>query len=219
MSSHIDKKILWKISALLTIFCFLSLQNVSAVEVEEYPHCGLPLISQNPNITVSLLQISTETIDVVINGNIRFTVYYEITGSNRVTHEYAQAVANAAKKAWRELISNPPQGQSSFDVPPDTHIDIIIQDLDWISPYTLGAVVDGTWSDSTLNLMTGERLVLEPGEDLVILIDTDHSALWTNGYLSQPNVERIDVTVGHEFFHTIQTGYRHNIVGVFSGKD
>jgi serine protease AprX len=53
-----------------------------------------------------------------------FSAYYNITGPNTTTDEYAQAVSNALEKSWMTIVIN-----FGFNSPPEAHITVYLEDL------------------------------------------------------------------------------------------
>ncbi|MEM3753316.1 MAG: PKD domain-containing protein [Candidatus Micrarchaeaceae archaeon] len=62
-----------------------------------------------------------------------FSVYYNLTGPDGTTDEYAQAISYALEKSWMTLVVN-----FGFNSPPDSHIIVYLKDL---PPQVLGRTI------------------------------------------------------------------------------
>jgi hypothetical protein len=110
-----------------------------------------------------------------------FSVHYNTTGSNAVTHEYAQSVSNALEYSWTTEVTN-----FGFNAPPDSHMNVYLKNLPDMPNDVLGET-NRYWLP-----ITGWHV-----ENITIDIDI-------------PNLGLVNVTCAHEFFHTIQLSYYPN---------
>jgi len=109
-----------------------------------------------------------------------FSVHYNTTGSNAVTHEYAQNVSNAFEYSWTTEVTN-----FGFNAPPDSHMNVYLKDLP-DTPNDVFGETNRYWSP-----ITGWHV-----ENITIDIAMNPSL--------------VNVTCAHEFFHTIQLAYYPN---------
>ena len=129
--------------------------------------------------TASNPETSSVTWESVIDST-HFSVYYNTTGPNSTTDEYAQTVISALEYSWTTEVTN-----FGFRAPPDSHMNVYLEDLP-DEPTDEFGVTNQYWSS-----VTGwhvENITIDIGK----------------------NMGLVRVTSAHEFFHAIQLSYYPN---------